>query len=148
MAQQLASDHQGLQRVATVVLATIHGVGRRVAAEGVWHNIYAIGTVDASGRVRDQSILEAMGWEAGQTLTITASAGAVIIRRDPRGVFTVATLHLTIPGPLRTRYYLHGGDRVLLVARAYDTTLIHTMALLHQSLPERHVLLLDGGGAQ
>jgi hypothetical protein len=109
--------------------------------------VYAIGTVDASGRVRDQSIVEAMGWTAGQTLTITASAGAVIIRRDPRGVFTVATtLHLTIPGPLRTRYHLTGSDRVLLVAaRAYDTILVYTMALLHQSLAERHVLLLDGG---
>jgi bifunctional DNA-binding transcriptional regulator/antitoxin component of YhaV-PrlF toxin-antitoxin module len=108
--------------------------------------VYAIGTVDASGRVRDQSIIEAMGWEAGQTLTITASAGAVIIRRDPRGVFTVATtLHLTIPAPLRTRYRLTGGDRVLLVAaRAHATLLIYTMALLHQTLAEPHVLLLGG----
>jgi hypothetical protein len=36
--------------------------------------------------VRDQSFVEAMGWESGQRLTITASAGAVIIRRDPRRV--------------------------------------------------------------
>jgi bifunctional DNA-binding transcriptional regulator/antitoxin component of YhaV-PrlF toxin-antitoxin module len=109
--------------------------------------IYAIGKVDASGRVRDQSFVEAMGWEAGQRLTITASAGAVIIRRDPRGVFTVpTTCQLVIPGPLRARYHLHHGDRVLLVAaRAYDTILVYTMALLHQSLAERHVLLLDGG---
>jgi hypothetical protein len=109
--------------------------------------LYAIGKIDASGRVRDQSIIEMMGWKAGQRLTMTASAGAVIIRRDPRGLFTLAvTSHLTIPGQLRTRYHLHHSDRVLLVAaRAYDTVLIYTMGLLHQTLAERHVLLLDGG---
>jgi hypothetical protein len=34
---------------------------------------------------------------------------------------------------------------LLVAARAYDTILVYTMALLHQSLAERHVLLLDGG---
>lgn len=107
---------------------------------------YAIGRIDASGRVHEQSIITALGWETGQTLTITASDGAVIIRRDPRGVFTLhTTSHLTIPGPLRTRYHIQHGHRVLLTAtRAHDTILIYTMALLHHTLSPRHLRLLNG----
>jgi len=109
--------------------------------------VYTVARVDDSGRVRDRSIVDALGWEPGQTFTMTAEGGAVIVRRDPRGVFTLAqTSRLTIPGPLRTRFHLRAGDAVLLAAvLAHDTVLIYTMALLHQTLAERHVMLLDGG---
>jgi bifunctional DNA-binding transcriptional regulator/antitoxin component of YhaV-PrlF toxin-antitoxin module len=108
--------------------------------------VYTIAKLDGSGRVPAQSIVHAVGWAPGQTLTVTADGGAVILRRDPRGVFTLAaSTHITIPGPLRTRFHLRAGDAVLLTAVvAHDTVLIYTMALLHQTLAERHVLLLDG----
>ena len=107
---------------------------------------YTICRLDASGRVCDQTIMTALGWKPGNLLTITASSGAIIVRLDPRGVFSVpATYQLVIPAPLRTRYRLTSGDRVLLVAaRAHARLLIYTMALLHQTLAERHVLLLGG----
>ncbi|SDX60232.1 hypothetical protein SAMN05421504_103227 [Amycolatopsis xylanica] len=51
---------------------------------------YAMATVDGSGRVSDQRILRSLGWQPGDPLTITAQDGAVILRRDPRGVFALA----------------------------------------------------------
>jgi hypothetical protein len=108
--------------------------------------IYAMGTVDPSGRVLAQSIVRALGWAADDLLTITAAPGVVIMRRDPRGVFTIpATSHLHIPAPLRARHHLRGGDRVLLTAAlAHDTVLIYTMAMLHQALAEQQHALLEG----
>ncbi|WP_370943874.1 hypothetical protein AB5J62_32825 [Amycolatopsis sp. cg5] len=65
---------------------------------------YAMATVDGSGRVSDQRILRSLGWQPGDPLTITAQDGAVILRRDPRGVFALApSTCVQIPAPLRAR---------------------------------------------
>jgi hypothetical protein len=83
---------------------------------------YATCRLDVSGRVYEQAIMATLGWKPGNLPTITASAGAIIVRLDPRGAFAVPrTCHLVIPAPLRTRYRLTSGDRVLLVAARLDT---------------------------
>ncbi|WP_370942007.1 AbrB/MazE/SpoVT family DNA-binding domain-containing protein [Amycolatopsis sp. cg5] len=107
---------------------------------------YAMAKVDASGRVSDQAVLHALGWMPGEPLTITAEDGAVIIRRDPRGVFTLAPSgYIQIPAPLRTRYGLRARDRILLAAVPRRATLlIYTTALLHQVMTATHTTLLGG----
>ncbi|MEU3625367.1 hypothetical protein [Amycolatopsis coloradensis] len=102
--------------------------------------------LDASGRISDQATLHVLGWAPGEPLTITAVDGAVILRRDPRGVFTLAPAgYLQIPAPLRTRHGLTAGDRVLLTAVPRRATLlIYTTALLHQQLVDHHSSLLGG----
>jgi hypothetical protein len=66
--------------------------------------VYGTGRIDASGRVADRTVSEALGWRGGDRLTITVSEG-VIARRDPRGIVTVpARACLAIPSALRRRY--------------------------------------------
>ena len=38
---------------------------------------YGMGRVDASGRVGDRDVMRAMGWQAGELLTITAARGVL-----------------------------------------------------------------------
>ena len=47
--------------------------------------MYGTGRIDESGRVGDRAMTAALGWQAGDRLTFTASAGVVIARRDPGG---------------------------------------------------------------
>ena len=51
--------------------------------------VSGIGRIDASGRVADCAITSALGWRGGDRLTLTASAGVMVARRDPDGMITV-----------------------------------------------------------
>jgi len=60
--------------------------------------VYGIGRVDASGRVAGRAITSALGWRGGDRLTLTASAGVLVARRDRDGMITVpARPHIVIP---------------------------------------------------
>jgi hypothetical protein len=79
--------------------------------------VYGTGRVDASGRVTDQAVSSALGWREGDRLTLAASPGVVIARRDPGGMVVVpARACLAVPAVLRRRCGLRAGDRVLLAA--------------------------------
>ena len=51
--------------------------------------VYGIGRIDESGRVADRVMIAALGWRAGDRLTVTAEAGVMIARRDPGGMVTM-----------------------------------------------------------
>jgi bifunctional DNA-binding transcriptional regulator/antitoxin component of YhaV-PrlF toxin-antitoxin module len=86
--------------------------------------VYGIGRIDASGRVADRAITGALDWRTGDRLTLTADAGVVSIRRDPRGMVTLpARAYIVIPAALRRRRGLHAGDLVLLAAAPGEDTL-------------------------
>jgi hypothetical protein len=77
--------------------------------------VYGFGRIDESGRVADRAMTSALGWQAGDRLTLTAAAGVVFARRDPGGLVTLPTRpYLVIPAALRRRCGLRPGDRVLL----------------------------------
>jgi bifunctional DNA-binding transcriptional regulator/antitoxin component of YhaV-PrlF toxin-antitoxin module len=79
--------------------------------------VYGTGRIDASGRVADRAVTDALGWGRGDRLTITASDGVVVARRDPHGMVTLAARsYLAIPSALRRRCGLRTGDMVLLAA--------------------------------
>jgi hypothetical protein len=60
--------------------------------------VYGTGRVDASGRVAERAVTVALGWRGGDRLTITASEGVVVARRDPLGmVILPARACLVIP---------------------------------------------------
>jgi hypothetical protein len=64
--------------------------------------VYGTGRIDASGRVADRAVTETLGWGSGDRVTITASDGVVIARRDPQGMVTLpARACLAIPSTLR-----------------------------------------------
>jgi hypothetical protein len=51
--------------------------------------VYGIGRIDASGRIADRAVTSALGWRAGDRLTLTADAGVVTAHRDPGGMITL-----------------------------------------------------------
>ena len=64
--------------------------------------VYGTGRMDESGQVGDRAMIGALGWQRGDRLTLTASAGVVIARRDPAGMVTMpAKPYLVIPAALR-----------------------------------------------
>jgi len=77
--------------------------------------VYGFGRIDESGRVGDRAMIGVLGWQPGDRLTLTASAGMVIARRDPGGMVTMTVKpYLVIPAALRHRCGLRPGNRVLL----------------------------------
>jgi hypothetical protein len=49
--------------------------------------LYGFGRMDSSGRVADRAMTAALGWQPGDRLTVTATAG-VVTARDPSGMVT------------------------------------------------------------
>jgi hypothetical protein len=50
-----------------------------------------MGRLDGSGRVADRPVIRALNWLPGDRLTLTATPGVVIARRDPAGMVTLTT---------------------------------------------------------
>jgi bifunctional DNA-binding transcriptional regulator/antitoxin component of YhaV-PrlF toxin-antitoxin module len=98
--------------------------------------VYGTGRIDESGRVADRAMTSALGWQPGDRLTLTATAGVVIARRDPDGMVTMpARPYLVIPAALRRRCGLRPGDRVLLaVFPARDALAAYSFAVVDQAL--------------
>lgn len=105
-----------------------------------------IASIDAQGRVAEQSVVRALGWGDGQRLDIRVSSGAVIVRSDASGVFTLARrCQVLIPASVRRWCDLRPRDRVLLAVDIERAVLvIHTMSAVQDMLRARHVALLDG----
>ena len=111
--------------------------------------VWGFGRIDASGRIADRAVISALGWRAGDRLTLPASAGVMTARRDPGGMVIVpARPCIVIPAVLRQRCGLHTGDRVLLAAvpggdalAAYSFAVVDRAIRAHGGLPDS-----EGGG--
>ncbi|TCO61078.1 AbrB/MazE/SpoVT family DNA-binding domain-containing protein [Actinocrispum wychmicini] len=100
--------------------------------------IYGMGRMDASGRIADRTVTHALGWHAGDRLTLTGTPGGVIARRAPDGMVTLTTRpYITIPAALRRRCGLQPGDRVLLAAKLGDNLMtVYPLAVVDQAIRE------------
>jgi hypothetical protein len=109
---------------------------------------YGLGRIDESGRVADRTITSALGWHAGDRLTLTAAAGVVIARRDPAGMVTMpAGPYVAIPAALRRRCGLRPGDRVLLaVIPAADALAAYSFAVVDHAIRAHGALPCGEGG--
>jgi bifunctional DNA-binding transcriptional regulator/antitoxin component of YhaV-PrlF toxin-antitoxin module len=98
--------------------------------------VYGTGRVDASGRVAERAVTESLGWRGGDRLTITASEGVVIARRDPLGMVTLpARACIVIPSAVRRRCGLRPGDMVLLAALpGQDALAAYPLAVVDRAL--------------
>jgi bifunctional DNA-binding transcriptional regulator/antitoxin component of YhaV-PrlF toxin-antitoxin module len=104
---------------------------------------YGTGRVDASGRVAERAVTRALGWRGGDRLTITASDGVVVARRDPHGMVALpARACLVIPSAVRRRCGLRRGDVVLRAAfpgqdalAAYPIAVVDRALRAHAPLP-------------
>lgn len=111
--------------------------------------VYGFGRIDASGRIADRVVLAALGWRGGDRLTLTASAGVMVARRDPGGILTLPERPcIVIPAAARSRCGLRRGDRVLLAALpAQDTLTVYSFAVVDQAL-RAHTPLPGGEGSR
>ncbi len=102
------------------------------------HLVYGLAAVDDRGRIADRVVLRALGWSAGQRLTIAETGGMLTVHTDPAGDHQVTNQgHLRIPAPLRHRCGLTAGDRVLLAADPDESRLtIYPPAALDNALAQ------------
>jgi bifunctional DNA-binding transcriptional regulator/antitoxin component of YhaV-PrlF toxin-antitoxin module len=110
--------------------------------------VYGTGRIDASGRVAGRAVTDVLGWQGGDRLTITASDGFVVARRDPHGTVTLpARSYLAIPSALRQRCGLRPGDMVLLAAlTGQDALAAYPIAVVDRAL-RAHALFPGTEGA-
>jgi hypothetical protein len=110
--------------------------------------IYGLGRMDSSGRVADRAVTSVLGWQPGDRLTFTASAGVVTARRDTDGMVTMpAKPYLVIPAALRRRCGLRPGDRVLLaVFPARDALAAYSFAVVDEALRAHDPAAHPAGG--
>lgn len=111
--------------------------------------MYRLASVDSSGRIRDRSIIGAMGWEPGARLDIRQGGGVIVVRRDPQGVFTVTGQgHLLLPAAVRHWCGLAAGERVLLTADpAAKLLVVYPPIALDQMVAQAERAVLGGDPA-
>lgn len=110
--------------------------------------LHRIAAVDDHGRLAEQALVNALGWQAGQQLRIeTLSTTALAITPDTDGLLPLARRgHLPLPAGVRRWCAIRPGDRVLLTAAPQrHLLLIHTMAALDAMITSFHTT--TGGGA-
>jgi AbrB family looped-hinge helix DNA binding protein len=109
-----------------------------------------MGSIDASGRVSDRTVIAALQWRPGDRLTITATTQRITAHRDPVGMVTLtAKPYIVIPATLRHRCGISTGDRVLLAATPDDDTLhVYPMAAVHDAIACLDHTVAEGGVAQ
>ena len=71
----------GTPRVTPAAVRPLPMAGPAAALSVPADVVYGIGRIDASGRVTDQAIACALGWQEGDRLTLTASPVIVTARR-------------------------------------------------------------------
>jgi hypothetical protein len=97
---------------------------------------YGLGRIDAWGRVGDREVISVLGWQPGDSLALTATAGVVTARRDPDGMVTMPSKpYLTVPAALRRRCGFQAGDRVLVaVFPRQDAVAAYSLAVVDQAI--------------
>jgi hypothetical protein len=112
------------------------------------HVIYGMGRIDASGRVADRVVTQALGWQLGDRLTLSGTSGVVVARRNPAGMVALGQKpYITVPAVLRTRCGLRAGDRVLLAAMPDEDLLtVYPLSTLHQAI--QHSRPTEGGASR
>jgi bifunctional DNA-binding transcriptional regulator/antitoxin component of YhaV-PrlF toxin-antitoxin module len=98
--------------------------------------VYGLGRIDAWGRVGDREVIAVLGWQPGDRLTLTATAGVVTARRDPGGMVTMPSKpYLSVPAALRRRCGFRAGDRVLLAVFPQQGALAaYSLAVVDQAI--------------
>jgi hypothetical protein len=87
--------------------------------------VYGLAALDDRGRLADRVVMRALGWYAGQRLTIDETAGVLTVHSDPNGDYQVTGQgNLRLPAALRHRCGLATGDRVLLAANPDRSRLV------------------------
>ena len=95
--------------------------------------VLSLGTavVDRSGRVRDRTLLTALGWAEGTRLEIRMAPGTAVLCRSADGAFQIDSRdQVVLPAATRALLGIRPGQRVVLVAMPEaDLLLVHPAAV-------------------
>lgn len=107
--------------------------------------LYRIAALDHRGRLAEQAIVHALGWEPDELLIIDVHASTIVCYREQQGNARLTKrAHIPIPTPLRRWYGLVAGDRMLLGAvPESEILIIHTMTALDQMVLAHHKWLTE-----
>jgi len=108
---------------------------------------YEISRVDSSGRVSVRSLVYALGWHAGERLSLRASSTAMVLRPTDRGASHVAK-HCSVVIPATARYLcgLGSGDGVLVAAVLnHGALVIHPLSVLDNMMARYHTAFTQPG---
>jgi len=102
--------------------------------------LYGIGRVDASGRVANHEIVQALGWQPGDRVEVTVANRAIVMRTSPGGLVSVPQRPcVVVPGAIRHRRGIRTGDHVLLAAAPdHGVVIVHTLSDLDDMLSDYH----------
>lgn len=102
--------------------------------------LYGIGCVDASGRVANHAIIEALGWRNDDKLEVIVIHRAIVIRQSSVGLFSVPQRPcIVIPATARHQCDIETGDHVLLAAAPeYGVVIVHTLSALDDMIAGYH----------
>lgn len=79
--------------------------------------VYGLAILDSNGRIADNNLLRALGWDTSTRLDIREQGGLLLVTATGQGVFSLTRQgHLRLPAPARRWCGLGAGDRVLLAA--------------------------------
>ncbi|GAB3448543.1 hypothetical protein GCM10027436_41900 [Actinophytocola sediminis] len=118
-------------------------VGELLARPRAGTLVYGMGRLDSEGRLSNRSTIDALGWTAGDCLSIALVDGSVVAHRDPTGAFVMgAKPYLVLPAALRRRNGLGARDLVLVVADPnHDVLVVHPLAALDTMITAYHAAL-------
>ncbi|MEU4253375.1 hypothetical protein AB0F15_38875 [Amycolatopsis sp. NPDC026612] len=119
-----------------------------LAADG--QRRFSTALLDASGRIQDRGIVNALDWKPGDRLLMTQIRSSAVICRRSDGVFRMSTKpYVVLPAPVRRGCRVLAGSRVLLVADlAQDVLVVHPEHVVHVMLRDFHTTLAAGEADQ
>ncbi|GAB3890000.1 hypothetical protein ACFQ1S_02750 [Kibdelosporangium lantanae] len=111
--------------------------------------LYGIGRMDASGRISERHIVQALGWNPGQRLQVALITRGIVFRPATDGAVTVPrSQRLVIPLTARHHCNVYAGDNLLLAAAPdHGIVIVHASTALDDMLVQYHApsLATDGG---
>jgi bifunctional DNA-binding transcriptional regulator/antitoxin component of YhaV-PrlF toxin-antitoxin module len=102
--------------------------------------LYGIGRVDSSGRVANREIVTALRWKPGDTVDLTLTNGAIILRASPGAHHRVQEKpRIVIPTAARRRHALDKGSLVLLAAAPeFGAVIVYPISALDDMIVSYH----------
>lgn len=101
---------------------------------------YTVGSIDESGKVPAAQVLESLGWQGGDRLSVTVQRGVVVLQRDPDGLVAVTKRRaLVIPAAARRACGIRKADAVLIAAVVgFNTAVVHPQVIIDRMMTLYH----------
>jgi bifunctional DNA-binding transcriptional regulator/antitoxin component of YhaV-PrlF toxin-antitoxin module len=101
---------------------------------------YAIGRIDESGSVPAAYVLHALGWCAGDRLTITVRRGVAVVQRDANGQVAVSKRRaFVIPAAARRACGIRAQDALFLAAAVeHGVVFVHPPTIVDRMVTLYH----------